>query len=100
MYIHAWMSTERSTAKPINLDKYKNDDDGGRIVTAISVFGVPTYPKKTNADDAQLVHWRVHLRWAGRASTELAKGSVVCKYLNFRTYMRCYLLTLMSSGHI
>ena len=99
MYIHAWMPTERPTPKPINLDKYKKDDDGGRIVTAISVFGVPTYPKKTNANNAHLVHWRVHLRWAGRGA-ELAKGSVVCKSLNFFTYMRCHLLSLMSSGHI
>jgi hypothetical protein len=66
-----------STAKPINLDKYKKADDGGRIVTAISVLGVPTYPKKTNPENGtHLVHWRVHLRWAG-AHGALAKGSVV-----------------------
>ncbi|KIM41880.1 hypothetical protein M413DRAFT_445092 [Hebeloma cylindrosporum] len=64
-------------AKPINLDKYKAADDGGRIVTAISIFGVPTYPKVAKpGDGAHLVHWRVHLRWAGKG-VELAKGSVV-----------------------
>ncbi|KAK0199105.1 hypothetical protein F5146DRAFT_996424 [Armillaria mellea] len=71
------MTSTVATAKPIDFSRYKKDDDGGRIVTAISIFGVPTYPKKTNpANGTHLVHWRVHLRWAG-ARGDLAKGSVV-----------------------
>ncbi|PBK76544.1 hypothetical protein ARMSODRAFT_948351 [Armillaria solidipes] len=70
------MST--ASAKPIDLSRYKRADDGGRIVTAISIIGIPTYPKKANPlDGTHLVHWRVHLRWAGARPGELAKGSVV-----------------------
>ncbi|KAK0479886.1 hypothetical protein EDD18DRAFT_1206718 [Armillaria luteobubalina] len=67
-----------STGKPIDLSRYKSADDGGRIVTFISIFGIPTHPKKSNpVDGTHLVHWRVHLRWAGVRVNTLAKGSVV-----------------------
>ncbi|KAK7695666.1 hypothetical protein QCA50_000302 [Cerrena zonata] len=66
-----------ASGKPIDLSRYDKDTDGTRVVTAISIIGIPTYPKITNPDDGtHLVHWRVHLRWDGRGGV-LAKGSVV-----------------------
>jgi len=68
-------------AKPMDTDRYMRDRDGSRIVTGISIIGIPTFLPKYNRQNEQLVHWRVHIRWR-RPDGRVAEGSVVCQSVN------------------
>lgn len=56
---------------------YNDKDDGDRVVAGFSVIGVPTHPAVKNPGGGHLVHWRVHIRWAGKGPNGFAAGSVV-----------------------
>jgi hypothetical protein len=68
---------EQDTGREIDITAY-NPDDSDRIVTAVTMLGIPTFPPKYLDEENQtghLVHWRSHLRWKGRY--HLAPGSAV-----------------------
>lgn len=50
--------------------------DVRRVVSKISVIGIPTRPPRANATGAHLVDWRIHLCWE-RPDGQLAASSVV-----------------------